>query len=419
MDGCDDIFMEKEEKGLVKRFSLRLKKMPSREDVSFQTAFASILTISLFMPYYVTICVIVLEGISVLFSHHRRRRAFDGPENRIMGGLMVVWAVISLCYQNFQGFSICLELLLCLSCAFYMRSFMNKWLFDSLMDTACICSIGCVIIAWIQKIFDLGLDSDNRPESVFYNANFFGMMMEFIILIALYRFFAKNRHRIFYVCTGLSALMGLYLCNSISSATTAGTCALVFLFFRGQYKLGAAIVGGLLLVGVAAITVLPILFPHLLSATHAMDQRLEIWITAVRGIRECPIFGRGPMTYELICSRLGGYITAHSHNLYLDLLLNFGIVGTVGILYFVFSQLARLLRRLRHYHSTSTNVLLVVSFCAVCLHGMTDVTILWSQTAMMFLVIYSSIGIKPDAESRRDYVKEEAQQLITMGISKS
>lgn len=79
MDGCDDIFMEKEEKGLVKRFSLRLKKMPSREDVSFQTAFASILTISLFMPYYVTICVIVLEGISVLFSHHRRRRAFDGP----------------------------------------------------------------------------------------------------------------------------------------------------------------------------------------------------------------------------------------------------------------------------------------------------------------------------------------------------
>ena len=410
--------MEKEGEETVKKVFPRLKKMPSREDVSFQTAFASILTISLFMPYYMAISVIFLEGISVLFSAYRRRHAFDGPENRMIGVLLVIWTGISVGYGNWNGAFICIELLMCLSCAFYLRSYMNKWLFASLMDTACIGSIACVMIALFQKIFDLGLDSQNRPESVFYNANFFGMMMEFVILIALYRFFSKNQHRIFYVITGFSAVLGLYLCNSISSAVTAGTCALVFLLFRGKYKLAAVVVGGVLFVGAATITVLPILFPHLLSATHAMDQRLEIWITAVRGIWECPLFGRGPMTYSLICSRLGGYVTAHCHNLYLDLLLNFGIVGTLGILYFVFSQLRRMLRRLRKYHSTSTNILLVVSFCAVCLHGMTDVTILWGQTAMLFLILYSSIGIKPDAASRRESWQEEAETLITMGLSK-
>ena len=37
---------------------------------------------------------------------------------------------------------------------------------------------------------------------------------------------------------------------------------------------------------------------------------------------------------------------------------------------------------------------------------------------MLFLILYSSIGIKPDAASRRESWQEEAETLITMGLSK-
>ena len=39
------------------------------------------------------------------------------------------------------------------------------------------------------------------------------------------------------------------------------------------------------------------------------------------------------------------------------------------------------------------SVLLVAAIIAVFVHGLTDVTILWIQTAMLFLMIYASTGI--------------------------
>ena len=123
-----------------------------------------------------------------------------------------------------------------------------------------------------------------------------------------------------------------------------------------------------------------------------MDQRLSIWHTALQGILQHPLFGQGPVTYEMIYTQFSGYATHHAHNLILDTFLNYGVVGASLIGFFLLYQLRLVIRRIRRGISSSTGVLLLVMTFATFAHGMTDTTVMWLQTGLLFLLVYSRWG---------------------------
>ena len=95
----------------------------------------------------------------------------------------------------------------------------------------------------------------------------------------------------------------------------------------------------------------------------------------------------------MIYDEFGGYKTFHSHNLLLDTLLNYGFVGLGAIGIYVISQLKLLSLRMKNRICGNMNILVIAALVAITVHGLTDVTIFWIQTGLLFMLMFSSMGI--------------------------
>lgn len=350
------------------------------------------LTISIFLPFYVSMAAVSLIAFMTVINYERRAEAFGDPYSIGIVLFFLFTGFVGQVYNNHIGSAYSLFAAALLVCGFYIRSFMTKQLFDQAMDTACLSSVACAVVAVFQKLSTYATEPSFRPISTFTNANFYATMIEFVVLIALYRMITNAQNRRFYLIVIASNLVGLYLSASMSAIFSLGLAVLVFLFLKGKRKVATIIgVSGIFLV--AAGLMMPELFPRIEFIDQSWDQRVNIWMTSVKGIEHHPFFGQGAAAYRLACEEYFGYKTYHAHNLYLDTLLNFGLVGAAVITGYLYCQAKIVLTRFRSRTCGNMNILLAACSCAILVHGFTDVTIFWGQTAMLFLLIFSSTGI--------------------------
>jgi O-antigen ligase len=117
--------------------------------------------------------------------------------------------------------------------------------------------------------------------------------------------------------------------------------------------------------------------------------RLSIWLTTLKGILAHPFFGWGGNAYAKIFAVYGGYKAVHAHNLMLDILLNYGLVG-FGLVLACFVSMFKLIRMGASgtFYAQVRHVVYVACWC-VLVHGLVDVTIFWIQTGIVFLFIFS------------------------------
>ncbi|WP_283607402.1 O-antigen ligase family protein [Faecalispora anaeroviscerum] len=350
------------------------------------------LTISIFLPFYVSMAAVSIIAFMTVINYERRAEAFGDPYSIGIVLFFLFTGFVGQVYNNHIGSAYSLFAAALLVCGFYIRSFMTKQLYDQAMDTACLSSVACAAVAIFQKISTYATNPSFRPISTFINANYYATIIEFVVLIAIYRMITNAQNRRFYMIVIASNLVGLYLSASMSAIFSLGLAVLVFLFLKGKRKMATMIaLGGMLLVVFGLI--LPELFPRIEFIDQSWDQRVNIWTTSIKGIQHHPFFGEGAAAYRLACEEYFGYKTYHAHNLYLDTLLNFGLVGATVITGYVYVQARIVLARFRGRICGNMNVLLAACSCAVLVHGFTDVTIFWGQTAMLFLLIFSSTGI--------------------------
>jgi O-antigen ligase len=124
-----------------------------------------------------------------------------------------------------------------------------------------------------------------------------------------------------------------------------------------------------------------------------VDNRVGIWQTSIDSIKSSPIFGKGFMTYKHIRALYpGSYPTSHSHNILIELLMDFGIVGTCIVfvyLYNLFHRLNVFRKAQSKYYFSSLIVALLFGLVA---HGLTDLTFLWSQTGLFYGLLICGLG---------------------------
>ena len=364
-----------------------------------------VLTASIFAPFYVSMICVGGIAMMTMINCKKRVRAFAAPYTKFLFVFLTVTFFVAAIYGNYIGMAYSILIYAVVGCALYVRSVMTRSLFNDAMDLACVGSIWCLFIALYQKAFSLAAAPDFRPMSVFTNANYYGMIIEFVVLIAVYRIFTNPELSAFYLAVIGLNFIGLYLTASFSSFAAMFCAVLLMLLLKKRRRCAL-----FFFAAVAFFVALAVLFPQLLPrGAQALDrtlaQRLSIWSVSVRGIEQHPLFGRGVMAYQMIYDQFSGYKTYHSHNLILDMLLNFGVAGcsAVGVYFAVQAKL--LLLRIRSNICCDMNILLISACAAVFVHGLTDVTILWIQTAALFAVIYSSTGIASD------YVEKEIRRL--------
>lgn len=361
--------------------------------MAFERATVLLLTLSIFAPFYFSLVTVCCVALMTMINSRIREKAFRAPYTKLIFVFLFIWFFVAATYNNYMGMAYTILIYAIFTAGLYLRSVMTRPLFHESLDAACVGSLWCAAIAVLQKLTMMGAAPNYRPVSVFTNANYYGMMIEFTVIIALYRIFTNPRRTPFYAVVMGANFVGLYLTGSCSSLIAMLSAVFVVLLYQNNRKLMA---GFFFAVGVGAAV--GILFPAVLPRSSdaletTLSQRMSIWVTALRGIRQHPIFGRGAMAYQMIYDRFGGYKTYHSHNLLLDMLLNFGVVGTSAVCAYIFLQLRLLRARFRCFKCGEMNVLILAALTAIFVHGMTDVTILWIQTALLFFLLVSSLGI--------------------------
>lgn len=365
----------------------------SKEHKKFHTVATLLFTLSVFLPYYAVAPVAVVLAFCVLFHRERAQEAFADVRAKCILGFCPVVGLVSVCYRNYSGALCALFVFLLLTLGFYLRSGMTRQLFHAALDLACLASVPCFAAAVVQKLIHLPLHPEYRPVSSFENANYYATVIEFVVLIALYRLsHCTGRRKLYLGVIGLN-LIALYLTASMSAFASLSCAALVFLILKRKYRLALLLVAAVAaFVGISML--LPEFFPRVDMIDHTMGQRLGIWNVALQGVEEAPLFGQGPLTYWHICRRLGGMPVLHSHNLFLDTLLNFGLFGSLFLFFCALAQLRVILHRLQNNVCTGMNFLILAVVAGVLVHGVTDVTILGLQTGSLFLLICTSMGVQ-------------------------
>ena len=356
------------------------------------------LVISVFLPFYITLACMFAAVIVALLQKKVRRAVFCNSSNLFIMGVMLYGVTVSAVYQNVTGILYSLVFLMALIVMFYGKAIMTRRLFEMMLDTACFTSVICVPVAVVQMLWFSWITVDGRPPSTFTNANYYGMMIEFVVMITMYRIFTNGnlKMRKWYIGVILVNLIGLYLSASMSSCMTVFLTMLIYLTAKGKKKSAMTVL--FLFIAVTAMILLSgQIFPRVDTATDIFRGRIDIWSTSLKGIADHALFGMGPGAYRMVWPMYGGFATFHAHNFFLDTLLNFGVIGGCAIFFYTLLQLKKLMQRFRVHAYQNDNILVLVMFAAVLIHGCTDATIFWVQTGMLFLLVYTATGIKNHA----------------------
>lgn len=280
-------------------------------------------------------------------------------------------------------------IILCFDIFFFINT-ITKRAFHLSLYLATFLSVVVVGIGAIQMALGLYPDPVNRPgrvASLFMNENYFGMMLEFTILITLFLFFKSHskKEKIFFFSIFLINLTGLWLSQCRMAFLIAGLSLLIFLFFYSKKFSYFFFV--LLCISAVLILIFPDLLPRTDTILSTVDFRLGIWKNAWEGFLELPILGRGYFAYCAVWTKSDNllYSALHAHNLYLELLLNFGVIGTFIISLYSFFQCKASLSKGKH--NRYNTALIVGTVMAILVHSVMDTTLFWPQTGYFAVLL--------------------------------
>lgn len=237
-------------------------------------------------------------------------------------------------------------------------------------------------------------------------ANYFAMLAAPLLVLA-YGLFELGRNRRFVGTILAIGLLALTLSVSFGGllAFAAGALMIVLNVFPAQRRkralLGCFVAGAILF-----IALLPTRYVQEkinFSTRSSSLVRIEIWKTAIAIGRDHPVFGIGPGTFELAYREtapiaLGQapleWLVAKPHNLYLNLWIETGLLGLVGMLIFFGSSLRRMFR------GRTMSSVFAASLVAMLAHGLVDTTFFKNDLAVISAVIVA-LGLV--------YVRNESQ----------
>lgn len=360
----------------------------------------------IYLPYYCSLIAILGVLLYLLFKGKLPKLIKQYPKSRYVLILCILSFLVSLYHGNQLGAVCTIGILIVFLFILFYRSKITSRLFELIVDASCIVSLFCFVWALMEyysiiqsldyEKFNLDIADDPyyRVNSTFFNANYYAMMIEFLILMCVYKMMnARTARRVvFYIITIGCNLLGLYL-SGCRSAWVPFIVTIPIMFLLNNHK--KFFMGTMLVIGAGGLCFLlaPQLFPRSDSFGLYLSVRIDIWEAAIRGILDHPLLGQGPLTYFHTYELYGGPPTQHAHSVFLDPFLSFGVIG-VFLAGFYFYQNGQ---EIWHLYTQKLNIrlfsLIIAFILTVMIHGLLDYTIFWVQTAQIFLLVLSASSI--------------------------
>jgi O-antigen ligase len=334
--------------------------------------------------------------ISTIFSVDPSRSFFSNYER--MAGLLV--------YLHLFAF------FLVISSVFRKRGDWTKILTISLIAAFLVSVIGLLAQIVGEKKMPISVAWHG---STLGNSSFLGSYLLFNLFFAIYLFFEKEgRTRPFLGTLMIVVALAFYTSRaraaSLASVLGFVLILVLYLVFKKENKklkiLGRLVFFSLIILILSFVVILEIpgsIFQKILIS-HSNQARPLIWQMALSGLKERPIFGWGPETFELIFDKYfhpcfflkecGGEIWFdRAHNLIFDTLATTGIFGLFAFLFLFSSAFYILFKNLSQRKNFWQASIIFSLLVAYFLQGLT-VFDAPSSLIMLFLV-FGFIGASP------------------------
>lgn len=186
--------------------------------------------------------------------------------------------------------------------------------------------------------------------------NFYGALMCLGPIYALLKILYSDKHKTIYIAALFVMLIGIVFTNSRGTLLALSISILVLLFQYGQQKLTKKrmlVLCIVIVVGLLSIKPILNLIPTWMFRRYFINSyadgsntdRLMRWKNALEGIAHSPLIGFGPGVFSLIpeymVTDFGKTISdaTYSHNTYLDIMVNGGVIGLICFLGVIFSTI--------------------------------------------------------------------------------
>ena len=357
---------------------------------------------SLFLPFELACVVLAIVILYGLKRGNLLQAIKKQPGAKWLYAFILLQIIVTLFYQNWMGFMNAFGFLgIALFIAYY-RDHLNPKLFQYIVSEIIVLSLFAAAYGLYEfkivsensgySFFDFKIQEkpNDRINATFMNANFYATICEFVIVFCLYKFIRTNK-----VSMRISYLVIAFINFIMMLLTGCRTALLPFVFIfliffwqckeKGWLMFSAASEGVALLI----VSMFPKLIPRITNM-KTFASRVKIWTTAKEAIMMHPIFGQGPQTYGFVYKSLHGHKAPHAHNIYIDSILSFGIVGTcIGLLYFI-----SLWKEIRQYKMWKEDIYvfpLILCFIVIALvHGILDCTLNFAATGIIFMMVLNS-----------------------------
>lgn len=389
---------------------------------------------SLFLPYVITAAVLLFLSIYVLVRSRTRNLIFAYRESFVALLFGLLTSVTSVYYQNWLGLVAGLGFTLVLLFGLYLRAVMTRALFERVLSDVSAMSLLGIGFALIERVAMNYFDFTFAPQcrSIYFNPNYFGTMCSLVIIICAYKVITRQgSRRIFFILAAVNAL-GIYLCKSMFAIVEVLVGLAVLLIMARRHRV---LIVALILSTVAAFVIFmrPDLLTHIIprigEAGKTFDLRVRIWDASAQAVGTAPLFGRGALSYHHLCRQFAEtgswpafdptfaphlWKTYHAHNILLDWLLNFGVVGTALLGVYFLGWVVSLLRNHRRHVSPVASSLILAAAASTLVHGLVDVTVFWLQTGPLFMLLLSGLGVlekTADEQDKRRFITLTDEQL--------
>jgi Lipid A core - O-antigen ligase and related enzymes len=304
--------------------------------------------------------------------------------------------IVPALYRNWIGVVVAIGVMFAMILGMFLRSIMTKPLFEKILTLICVLSLtgtSCAISEkFIIPLFDKTYYS-HRASAAFFYPNYFGTIIGTVIIICAYKVLTRQGRKWFYYMIAGFNVVSMYLCESMFAWVEVFLGVAVLLVVLKMHRL-LAIWLFTATVALFSIFVLNLdIIPRLSDAEVTTMMRLQIWQLALKQIIKSPLIGPGFMSFLYVYkdSKLG-FLAPHAHSIYLDLLMNFGIIGTILFLWYFVCYYKSVIKIGIVEKKTSITSLIIAVTIVALVHGIIDVTLLWIQTLPLFLIILSGIG---------------------------
>ena len=360
------------------------------------------LALAVWLPYLLTGVILAVSFAVILIFPDTRKAVLSQKRMFLLScAIGLLSALSALTAGNYLGILVSLGIFVILVCGCFLRATAERDIFNRACAILGLGSVAACISAVIQ--FEVIYNNPlYRPTAGAFNANYYGALIVFTCILAAIRFMEKDPEegdalkwfhlpKWVWLAIGIVNLFAVLYCRSRSSLLALMACAFIYLVLAGRWILAIVCAAGF-----AGVWVIGFMRPDLFNWENTLgfifDQRVGIWKNAWDAYISSPrsvLIGRGPMTYYF--AKVSDAM--HAHNVLFDTLINVGVIG-LGLYVALIVDILRDSWNNFKCHGREWLVSTVI-VAEILVQGVFDVTIMWLQTGLMFMILAFPVS-KPE-----------------------